>query len=76
MAIAWSRISSKLIADPPCALRFAGDRVGMGDAVGAHVYHSWLAKESGKCGGHAAKTTRYGERSRLSDHFQRMSQGD
>src|SRR5262249_5266539 len=28
MAIAWSRISSKSIADPPCALRLVGNFVG------------------------------------------------
>src|SRR5262245_10006937 len=34
MTIAWSRISSKFITDPPCVRQYVGDRVGRGDASG------------------------------------------
>jgi len=37
MAIAWSRISSKFIVDPPYALWHAEDRVGIRDTVSITV---------------------------------------
>jgi hypothetical protein len=54
MAVAWSRMSSKFIANPPCVLRHAGDRWRMSSVVRMYVYRSRLVKESEKCGGVAA----------------------
>jgi len=50
MAVAWSRISSKFIANPPCVPRPAGDRWGMSSVIKMYVCRSRLAKESGQCG--------------------------
>ena len=48
MVIAQSRISSKVIAHPPMPMRRAEDGVGIGQAVQAHAYRTWLTKESRK----------------------------
>jgi hypothetical protein len=48
MAIAWSRISSKVIAAPPMPMRRAEDSVRLGQAARAYVYHTSLMKESRK----------------------------
>src|SRR5215831_7329729 len=49
MAVAWSRISSKVIANPLCVLRQAGDRWRMSSVVRMYMYRRQLVKESGKC---------------------------
>src|SRR4051794_37275222 len=48
MAIAWSRISSKVIAHPPYTNAACRRQCGNGKAVWAHVYRIWLTKESRK----------------------------
>ena len=48
MAIAWSRISSKVIAHSPLLMRRAEDGVRMGKTIRAHLYRTWLTKKSGK----------------------------
>src|SRR5439155_7996747 len=48
MGIAWSRISSKVIVQPPYTNAACSRRRGNGKAVWAHVYRIWLTKESRK----------------------------
>jgi hypothetical protein len=55
MAIAWSRLSSKVIADPRMPMRRAEEEMGRGKAVRAHVYRIWVTKESLKYGTHVTQ---------------------
>jgi hypothetical protein len=48
MAIAWSRISSKVIAHLPLPMRRTEDGVDMAQAVRVPLYRTWLPKKSRK----------------------------
>src|SRR6516165_3332511 len=50
MAIAWSRISSKVIAHPPDAEVACSRRCGNGKSRSGHLYRRWVTKESRKPG--------------------------
>src|SRR5262245_26778815 len=50
MAIAWSRISSKVTPTLPTPRQCAADGVGIVEAVRAYVYRRWVTKESHRSG--------------------------
>src|SRR5262245_5017906 len=55
MAMAWSRISSKVMATLPRPLRRAEDSVGIGKAAWMYVYRIWLPEESRKSWEHVTQ---------------------
>src|SRR5437867_7247987 len=57
MAIAWSKISSKFIANPPCARQCAGDRVGRGDPSGHRCTANDRQRKAGSVEAHGAAET-------------------
>src|SRR6516225_7956233 len=50
MAIAWSRISSKVIAHPPDAEAASRRPCGNGKSQSGHLYRRWVTKESRRPG--------------------------
>src|SRR6516164_11731083 len=54
MAIAWSRISSKVIAHPPYAEAACTRRCGNGKRRSGSLYRRWVTKESSR-GGSASR---------------------
>jgi hypothetical protein len=48
MAIAWSRISSKVIAHLPPPMQHTEDGVDMAQAMRVQLYRTWLQKKSRK----------------------------
>jgi hypothetical protein len=49
MAIVWSRISSKVIANPPFTREARRSGVETADALRLYVYRKWPTKESREC---------------------------